>query len=212
MPLEPAIKRAIAFVDGQNLFYAAKEAFGYRYPNYDIAALAAQVCASHNWQLQRIYFYTGIPDVADNPFWNYFWVSKLSAMGRQNVQVFSRPLRYRNQSITLPDGTTRTVLVGQEKGIDIRIALDIVRHVRQADCDVILVLSQDQDLSEVAAEVRTISIQQQRWIKIASAYPDSPTRSHHRGIDRTDWIRIDRATYDACLDNADHRPPSSGRP
>jgi hypothetical protein len=29
MPAEPAIKRAVAFVDGQNLFYAAKTAFGY---------------------------------------------------------------------------------------------------------------------------------------------------------------------------------------
>jgi hypothetical protein len=27
-----------------------------------------------------------------------------------------------------------------------------------------------------------------------------------RGIDRTDWIRIDRATYDSCLDRMDYRP------
>ena len=38
---EPAIKRAIAFVDGQNLFYAAKEAFGYSYPNYDPDSLVS---------------------------------------------------------------------------------------------------------------------------------------------------------------------------
>ena len=38
---EPAIKRAIAFVDGQNLFYAAKEAFGYTYPNYDPDSLVS---------------------------------------------------------------------------------------------------------------------------------------------------------------------------
>jgi hypothetical protein len=35
MPTEPGIKRAFAFFDGQNLFYAAKEAFGYPFPNYD---------------------------------------------------------------------------------------------------------------------------------------------------------------------------------
>jgi hypothetical protein len=29
MPLEPQLKRAIAFVDGQNLFHGAKEALGY---------------------------------------------------------------------------------------------------------------------------------------------------------------------------------------
>jgi hypothetical protein len=29
MPAEPSIKRAVAFFDGQNLFYHAKAAFGY---------------------------------------------------------------------------------------------------------------------------------------------------------------------------------------
>ncbi len=33
MPAEPAVKRAIAFFDGQNLFYATKYAFGYSWPN-----------------------------------------------------------------------------------------------------------------------------------------------------------------------------------
>lgn len=205
MPQEPATKRAYAFIDGQNLFHAAKEAFGHRHPNFDVSLLAHCVCQLQNWCLTKTLFYTGIPDIVDDPFWNHFWVSKLSAMGRQGVQVFSRPLRYRNQTIQLADGTSRTMLVGQEKGIDVRLALDVVRHVRKADCDVALVLSQDQDLSEVADEVRSIGIEQQRWIKIASAYPDSPTRTNRRGVNRTDWIRIDRTTYDACLDPTDHR-------
>lgn len=44
MPNEPIEKRAIAFIDGQNLFYAARHAFGYTYPNYDPLALAKAVC------------------------------------------------------------------------------------------------------------------------------------------------------------------------
>jgi len=35
MPEEPSKKRTFVFIDGQNLFYAVKEAFGYRLPNYD---------------------------------------------------------------------------------------------------------------------------------------------------------------------------------
>ena len=35
MPVEPPTKRAVAFIDAQNHFHAAKEAFGYRYPNID---------------------------------------------------------------------------------------------------------------------------------------------------------------------------------
>jgi len=33
-------KRTVAFVDAQNLFPAAREAFGYTYPNYDVRALS----------------------------------------------------------------------------------------------------------------------------------------------------------------------------
>lgn len=44
MPPEPREKRAVVFVDGQNLFHAAGEAFGYTYLNYDVAALADRLC------------------------------------------------------------------------------------------------------------------------------------------------------------------------
>lgn len=37
---EPPSKRTIAFFDGKDLFHAVKEAFGYRYPNYEPLALA----------------------------------------------------------------------------------------------------------------------------------------------------------------------------
>lgn len=72
--------------------------------------------------------------------------------------------------------------------------------------DVALVFSQDQDLSEAAEELRTIAREQGRWLKIASSYPLSPASRNTRGIDKTDWIRIDRATFDRCLDARDCRP------
>src|SRR2546422_448621 len=121
MPPEPPVKRTVVFVDGQNLFHAAREAFGYTYPNYDIRALA------------------------------------------------------------------------------------VIRMAHRAEYDVGVILSQDQALSEVAEEIRTIAREQNRWIKIACAFPSSPTSRNRRGIDKTDWIRIDRATYDACLDRRDYR-------
>ena len=209
MPTEPAEKRAIVFVDGQNLFHSVKEAFGYRHPNYDILKLASAIVGQQSWKLVRVQFYTGIPDVTDDAFWNRFWSAKLAVMGRQGVRVFSRPLRYRNQTITLPDGAQHTQLVGQEKGVDIRIALDVVRAVMEGECDVAVMLSQDQDLSEVADEVRVLAAKQGRWVKLASAFPDSPTSRNRRGINKTDWLRIDRATYDACIDNRDYRRPAT---
>jgi uncharacterized LabA/DUF88 family protein len=150
---EPSTKRAIVFVDGQNLFYAVKEAFGYTYPNYDVAALAQAVCAANAWTLMQTRFYTGVPDQRDDPAWSYFWSHKLAMMGRQNVVTFSRPLRYRNRRVRLPDGAEHIYLSGEEKGIDVRIAIDLIRMAHHGDYDVAVVLSQDQDLSEVASEI-----------------------------------------------------------
>ncbi len=206
---EPAIKRAVVFVDAQNLYHAAKEAFGYTYPNFDVLALATSICQNQNWNLSKVQFYTGIPDATDDPFWNSFWAAKLAQLGRQRIEIFSRPLRYRNQTIKLSNGQASTVLVGQEKGIDVRIALDIVRLAYQRVFDVALVFSQDQDLSEVADEIRLISKHQMRWIHIACAFPFSPTRTNKRGINGTNWIKIDRTLYDSCIDQRDYRPKTN---
>lgn len=131
-------------------------------------------------------------------------------MGRQGIRVYSRPLRYRNKVVRLVDGTEHTVLTGEEKGIDVRIALDVVRMAHRGEYDVALVFSQDQDLSEVAQEIRTVAREQGRWIKMASAFPASPTARSSRGIDRTDWIPVDRGVYATCLDPRDYRPRPPG--
>jgi uncharacterized LabA/DUF88 family protein len=206
MPTEPTTKRAFAFFDGQNLFYAAKEAFGYPYPNYDPKLLTERICATQGWSVAGIYFYTGVPSVADKPFWNQFWTAKMAVMGTREIHTFSRALRYRNQTISLADGTLAVTLVGQEKGVDVRIALDIVRFALEGDYDVALIFSQDQDLSEAVQDVKKIAMLQNRWIKPACAFPTSPTVQKTRGINGTDWIRIDRATYDTCIDPNDYRP------
>ena len=206
MASEPAEKRAIAFFDGQNLYHTARNAFGYTYPNYDPLKLAQAICHSQGWRLQQTFFYTGVPDTADNAFWHHFWEKKLAGLGRRGVAVYSRSLRYRNKTLKLADGTEYTYLSGEEKGIDVRIALDVMSMAYERAYDVALIFSQDQDLSEVAAEIRRIARKQDRWIKVASAFPISPTVTNHKGINRTDWIKIDRALYDSCTDPRDYRP------
>ncbi|HNB25413.1 MAG TPA: NYN domain-containing protein [Alphaproteobacteria bacterium] len=206
MPAEPNPKKAVAFFDGQNLFHSAKSAFGYTFPNYDPVSLSNAICVRQGWVQSGVRFYTGVPDASDNAFWNHFWTAKGAQMGREGVTVFTRPLRYRNKQIKLPDGSTYGFLDGDEKGIDVRIALDVIRLAHQKAYDVALLFCRDQDLSEVATEIRLIAQDQHRWIKVASAYPHSPAVKNVRGIDQTDWIRIDRATYDACVDKRDYRP------
>lgn len=115
MPIEPPIKRAVVFFDGQNLFYAVKHAFGYKWPNYDALALAQKICVSQGLELQQTRFYTGLPSIKDDPFWNHFWTAKLAVMGTRGIHSYSRHLKYRNQTVNLPGGGTTTVLVGQER-------------------------------------------------------------------------------------------------
>jgi hypothetical protein len=98
-------KRAIAFVDGQNLFYASREAFGYDYPNYHPLALADHICAERGWRCEQVRFYTGVPKLQDNPFWHNFWAAKKRFLKRdKRVEFFSRDTHYRDKPISLQGG------------------------------------------------------------------------------------------------------------
>ncbi len=87
MPAEPSIKRAIAFFDGQNLYHAAKETFGYTYPNYDVVKLSKAVCISKGWKLVQVRFYTGVPDHAGDASWHRFWAAKFLSTARLMMRV-----------------------------------------------------------------------------------------------------------------------------
>lgn len=209
MPLasivEPTLKRAVVFIDGQNLFHCVRETFHYYHPNYDVMKLAHAVCKLRGWSLAEVRFYTGFPDATDDPHWNAFWTKKLLAITRQGVRVYSRALRYRDKTIKLSGGTSLTTRVGEEKGIDVRLAIDIIRLGHRRAYDVAVIFSQDQDLSEVADELRVIAREQNRWIKAVSAYPFASGCSNERGINKTEWVQFDKATYDACIDPYDYR-------
>jgi uncharacterized LabA/DUF88 family protein len=213
MNSEPVLKRAVAFIDGQNLFHCAREAFGHRFPSYDAGRLSLVVCQAQGWVLRGVRFYTGIPEAKLDPYWHGFWTRKLAQMGREGIHVYARPLRRRRIQTSSPFGTPEHVWVSEEKGIDVRIAIDVIRLAHRRVYDVALLFSQDQDFVEVAEEIREIAREQGRWIKIASAFPWTPAESSVRGIAKTDWIRIDRATYDSCVDARDHRSrrPPRGR-
>jgi len=194
-------KRVVAFVDGQNLFNAAKQAFGYHFPNYDAVKLAQLACEKRGqeqgecWTLVKLHFYTGMPSPTKDEPRNRFWKTKLAAMGRNEiVRTFSRPLVYRNG-------------IGQEKGIDVRLALDAVRLAHENEYDVALIFSQDQDFSELAIEIKRIAEVQGRWVTVVCAYPVGAGYANKSGIDKTDWFKIDKTLYDAAIDHYNHRKP-----
>src|SRR5271170_3466064 len=119
MPSEPQIKRVVAFVDGQALFYAARYVFGYRQANYDVSALANAICKQQGWKLIQTRFYTGVPSVLKDAAGSNFWKIKLRQMRSQGVHIFSRELIYKKRSGQHSDGETEADFVPQEKGVDI---------------------------------------------------------------------------------------------
>jgi uncharacterized LabA/DUF88 family protein len=210
MRIEPDVKRAVALIDGQNLFAAVKDAFGYTYPNYEVRALARAVCMDQGWNIVQTRFYTGIPNQEKDSFWHGFWSRKLTAMNKAQVRTYARELRYRTKLVNDEAGRQHTVELRQEKGVDMRMALDAIRLAHKNRYDVLLLFSQDQDFTEVAKEIRSIAQEQGRWIKVASAYPARHEPPYARGVDRTDWIAFERELYDRCIDRTDYGNPNGG--
>src|SRR5262249_2058391 len=136
---------------------------------------------------------------------------------RVGVAVTTRPIRYHKEKVLdengdpvlLPDGSIKKITIPQEKGIDVRLALDLVSLARKKQYDVALIFSQDQDLQEVVQEIWDISKEQDRWIKIACAFPGGPNASSSRGIDKTLWLPMERTFYDLHLDPRDYRPKTA---
>lgn len=206
MLVEPEIVRAIAFFDGQNLYHRVKDAFGHRHPNYDPIKLFDAICKDKGWVSRGVRFYTGMPDARRDPFWHGYWANRLLAMRRAGIVVESRPLKYREHRFELTDGSIVTEFSMQEKGIDLRLGLDAVRLARDGQLDVAVIFSQDQDLAEVAVEIKRIVRDSRRWIKVVSAFPSSPRATTKRGLEGAEWYSMDQAFYDACLDRRDYRP------
>jgi len=198
----------MAFIDGQNLYRHAKDAFGHHHPNYDPIKLHAAVCALKGWTPNLVRFYTGVPSALESPMWTGYWSNRVLAMKRAGIAVTTRPLRYHKEIIVEADGTERVVTTPQEKGVDVRVALDVVAKARKREFNIAVIYSQDQDLCEVVQEVKAIAAEQQRWITVACAYPSGPNATTKRGIDKSDWIPIDQTLYDSCLDPHDYRPPA----
>jgi len=194
--------RTIVFFDGQNLYHGAKEAWRpqpavgystYSWPSYDVEKLAATlVSATPGRTLTQIRFYTGVPDPKLGPtehFWHSFW---------------SRKLRYlKNRGVIIYKG--RINASGQEKGVDVSLAIDLVKLTYEQQYEVAIIVSQDWDFGPAVRLAKEIAKNQGRRLTYESSFPLGPGTKSDRGIPGTIWIPIDKATYDACFDPQDYR-------
>ena len=188
------IMRTLIQFDGQNLYHLAKEAWGpnspYHYPSYDVVKLAqALVSMKSGRTIEEIRFYTGIPGHTSSQLWNSSWNNKLKHLESQGVQVY----RGRMNS------------GGQEKGVDVSIALDLVQATYEQRFDVAIIVSQDSDFGPAVRLAKRIASGQGRTLEFESAFPFELGRVSKRGVPGTKWVHIDQGTYDACHDPTDYR-------
>ncbi len=192
--------RTIVFIDGQNLYHLAKRAWGsvgrsvYSWPSYDVKKLSnALVNEKDGRTLVEIRFYTGVPDPRVGPnqeFWHGFWSNKIRHLRRQGIHV------YRG----------RVNVGGQEKGVDVSLAIDLIRATYEYQYEAAIIVSQGSDFGPAIRLAKQIAKGQSRMLAFESRYPVGPGRRSRRGVPGTTWRPIDKDTYDACQDPRDYRP------
>lgn len=184
-------RRCVVFIDGRNLFHAARREFGYEWPTFDVGKLSRLLAV----RVKSARFYAGVPVASVDPWWYAFWANKCALMQSCGIKTITRPLRVHT------DGANAIL---SEKGIDLRIGLDMVRATHAGEMDLMILVSDDVGFLEAIRECRLIAHNAGRRLRVASAYPDG---SHHRqGIYQTEWIPISAIEYGACLDPRDYRP------
>jgi len=192
--------RTVLFFDGQNLYHGAKDAWApvphspgnvYAWPSYDVESISSWlVSRKAGRRLQQVRFYTGVPDPHRGnveEFWHGFWTNKLRHLGSRGVYV------YRG----------RVNAGGQEKGVDVSLAIDLIRLTYESAYDVAIILSQDADFIPAVKLAKEIAHSQGRQIGIECAYPQNP--SHPRGIVGTEWVQITKTDYDTHRDPREYR-------
>ena len=188
------VMRVLVQFDGQNLFHLAQYAWGpgspYHYASYDVEKLAQTLVAMTPGQtVEEVRFYTGVPDHATRPTLNRFWTNKLRHLRNQGIHV------YRG----------RISAGGQEKGVDVSLALDLVQATYELRYDVAIIVSQDSDFGPAVRLAKEIAKGQGRTLEFESAFPFEQGRVSPRGVPGTRWVRLDQSTYDACQDPTDYR-------
>ena len=215
-----SVPRVMVFIDGQNLFKGLKRRFGVRlHP-----LLLARELAGPGRELVGTHYYSGIHDSDENPRMHELVRRRHDLIRRSGVTVTERTLRYHWEwrvprdeldppwYDSAPDRTKATVEKyrgAREKGIDVALALDAVGSILTGECDVVIVVSRDRDLMEIAAEVDQRCAGKPVSVEVAYV---SERRGDERALDGYDrFHEIDDSIVSAATDDFDYGRPLDER-
>jgi uncharacterized LabA/DUF88 family protein len=204
------------FVDYQNVYMRAREAFGRGdrldftfgqiYPRrlgVRLRQLAAD--AGKDRVLQQVRVYRGEPDALRSPTGQAACQRQVAVWSAQpGVQAFTRPLSYRP---TRWENGRPVDWEAREKGIDVMLAVDMVIGAARDEFDVALLASADTDLLPAAEAVLDTG----KWVEFAAWRPDTGYASHLRVEGRPTWCHhLRRRDFELVADRTDYTrmPPS----
>jgi uncharacterized LabA/DUF88 family protein len=151
-------KSVIVYVDYQNMYSDVRDAFYsethfHTYGQFNPREFAELLVTRRPFgkekesrHLQEVRIYTGIPDPRKDPTSHAARERQTEAWKADGVKVFGRALRY-------PYGWPKEPAV--EKGVDVALAVDVVRHAVEGKYDIGIVASTDGDLKPALEYVAT---------------------------------------------------------
>ena len=95
---------------------------------------------------------------------------------------------------------------GQGKGVDVSLAMDLVRATHDRQFEVAVIVSQDWDFGPAVRLTKEIAQAQGRRLVFASSFPVGPGSLSRRWIPGTTGVPKTQETCDACRDPRDYRP------
>ncbi len=202
------MSRVIVFVDAQNFYRGARRAFfddgidPYRVGQFQPRALGELLCSRDPGRsLAAVRLYTGRPDAYLQPAAYRANVRQCQAWERAGCHVFARQLRYPHGWPDNADGQGP-----QEKGIDVRMALDIALLAYRGEYDVAIICSGDTDLIPAIEEV--LDGEGSARVEVAG-WRSERYRQRLSMENRNIWCHwLRREDYERVRDDTDY--PSSG--
>jgi uncharacterized LabA/DUF88 family protein len=199
--------RAIVFVDYQNVYRSARDAYGLTgednlVGNVRPYSLGRQMMRGGGLVLTQVRVYTGVHTPQRRAKLHAMMQRRISAWIANNpekIEVFPRPVKYS------PDGA-------REKGIDVEIAIDFVRLALENAYDVGILLSADTDLVP-ALQFVADKFPEKRLITVGYA-PDAgcqapaPLDLPRGTVERRYMTRRD---YERVSDHVDYYRPATDR-
>ena len=205
-------KRVSVFIDGQNVFKGVNR----RYKARLHPLLLARELAGER-ELVATNYYSGIHDKAVNASMHELVTRRHDLIRQTGVVVTERTLRYHWEwkitgrlpppwSDKGPDKAKADVKRNRgarEKGIDVALALDAVAAAFADECDVVIIVSRDRDLMEIADEINSRCDTDAVEVEVAYV---SEERGDEPKLDAYEARHlIDEAMVNLCRDNFDYR-------